>query len=334
MSFNTRGRNHGGVVGAKGGTVTAPFCKVCFDAKCSVSEYTSHFVKDQPGPNGKVVCPTLLAQKCLICGIPGHTSSYCPDNSSVSSSSSSTIKKEPPRYALATDEIRYPPHSIRLPPIQKHPQQQYSRPAPRIVYANELSAKPTIESARHEFFPSLPNLSSLRRFENNEPALKRELPTAAAAAASPVHSPAAPPSPKKWTKVKYNKKNNPFGALANNDNVDSDHETPIPVVQKQEKISSWASIAVGGSKSIVVAAAGSKQQQPQQPQQPQQRARSRFSIVVPTAITAPLPLLPPISFKPKPVSNSSDLEKKQQVKKMWGDTDSEDDQEFLERGIN
>ena len=331
MSFNNTRRNDGGV---RAGAKTGPFCKVCFDSKCSVDEYTSHFVKDQPGPNGKVVCPTLLAQNCLICGVPGHTSSYCPDNSSVSSSSSSTIRKEPPRYAQAVDEIRYPSHSIRLPPIQKQPQQQqqqqqqYSRPAPRIVYANELSAKPTIESVVRNEFPSLPNLSSLRRFENNQPALKREceLP---AAAASPVNSPVAQSSPKKLTKVKYNKKNNPFGALDNNDNVDSDHETPIPVVQKQEKISSWASIAVGGSKSIVVA---ESKQQPQQPQQPQ-RARSRFSIVVPTAISGAIPpLLPPISFKSKPVS-ASELEKKQQIKKMWGDTDSEDDEEFLKRGL-
>jgi hypothetical protein len=356
MSFNNTRRNYGGVSAA----AKVPFCKVCFDAKCSVDEYTSHFVKDQPGPNGKVVCPTLLAQKCLICGVPGHTSSYCPDNSSVSSSSSSlsTIQKEPPpRYALATDEIRHPTHSIRLPPIQKQPQQQqqqqqYSRPAPRIVYANELPSKSTtttttttttIESVRREF-PSLPNLSSLRRFENNEPpALKRELPAAAAAAAaSPVHSPIAQPSPKKWTKVKYNKKNNPFGSL-DSDDVDSDHETPLPVPvvpsssSSSSSSSSWASIAAG-SKSAVVAA-GSKQsqsqsqQQLQQPQQSQQRARSRFSIVVP--IAALPPLLPPMSFKPKPVSNSSaDLEKKQQVKKLWGDTDSEDDEEFLKRGIN
>ena len=334
MSFNNTRRNYG----VSAAAAKVPFCKVCFDAKCSVDEYTSHFVKDQPGPNGKVVCPTLLAQKCLICGVPGHTSSYCPDNSSVSSSSSSlsTIQKEPSRYALATDEIRYPTHSIRLPPIEKK-SQQYSRPAPRIVYANELPVKTTSESVHREF-PSLPNLSSLRRFENDEPALKREL---SAAAASPIHSPHAPPSPKKWTKVKYNKKNNPFGALDNHvdsDDVDSDDETPLPI-KEQEKpsspsSSSWASIAAGNNKSSV--AAGSKQlqqqQQPQQPQQPQ-RVRSRFSIVVPTAALPPL--LPPMSFKPKPVSASaSDLEKKQQVKKMWGDTDSEDDEEFLKRGIN
>jgi hypothetical protein len=253
----------------------------------------------------------------LICGVPGHTSSYCPDNSSVSSSSSSTVIKETPRYALATDDIRHhPPHSVRLPPIQKS--------APRIVYANELPPKNPVDARRE--FPSLPNLSSLRRFENDEPQMKREMPVAAEA--SPVHSPPGAP-----IKLKYNKKSNPFGALANNvdSGDDSDHETSLPPVQKKENVSSssssWASVAAAGSKSTVVAASSK--------QQPQQRARSRFSIVVPTAISAaPLPLLPPMTFKPKPVSASaSDLEKKKQVKKLWGDTDSEDDEEFLKRGV-
>ena len=54
-----------------------PFCKVCKDAGCSERDYTSHFVKDQPGPKGKVVCPTLLNQSCRICNQRGHTSSYC-----------------------------------------------------------------------------------------------------------------------------------------------------------------------------------------------------------------------------------------------------------------
>ena len=56
---------------------TGPYCKVCHDAGCSRTEYTSHYVKDQPGPDGKVVCPTLLNQACRICGKNGHTSSYC-----------------------------------------------------------------------------------------------------------------------------------------------------------------------------------------------------------------------------------------------------------------
>lgn len=317
MSFTTRRSSGGGGVRS---TTVNPFCKVCYDAGLSTEEFSSHFVKDQPGPNGKVVCPTLLAQKCLICGVPGHTSSYCPDNSSVSSSSSTV--KEPRCYALATDDIRHPPHSVRLPPIQKQQQQQpLYRPAPRIVYANELPSGSVVDPRRE--YPALPNLSSLRRFENDEPKLKRE--SAAAAEASPVHSP---------LKVKYNKKNNPFGLLDNNDNdsdVESDHEEEkkVPLPKKQENpsssSSSWASIAAGRKSTVVPVIAASKQSQPQQPQ----RARSRFSIIVPTAISTAPPLLPPISFKPKPVS-ASDLEKKKQVK-LWGDTDSEDDEEFLKR---
>lgn len=59
-------------------SVTKKFCKVCQDAGKSESEYTSHFVRDSPGPNGKVICPTLLSQNCRGCGINGHTYKYCP----------------------------------------------------------------------------------------------------------------------------------------------------------------------------------------------------------------------------------------------------------------
>lgn len=61
------------------GPANMPFCKVCYDAGLPVADYTNHFVKDQPGHDGKVVCPTLLAQKCLNCGVHGHTSNYCPE---------------------------------------------------------------------------------------------------------------------------------------------------------------------------------------------------------------------------------------------------------------
>jgi len=54
-----------------------PFCKVCFDAGKSEELCTSHYLKSNPGPDGKVVCPTLLNQACLTCGKKGHTSSYC-----------------------------------------------------------------------------------------------------------------------------------------------------------------------------------------------------------------------------------------------------------------
>ena len=76
----TKGGNHSLTL-SRGVPVPAgtPFCKVCYDAGLPVANYTSHYVKDQPGPDGKVVCPTLLAQKCLNCGVPGHTTNYCPE---------------------------------------------------------------------------------------------------------------------------------------------------------------------------------------------------------------------------------------------------------------
>jgi hypothetical protein len=54
------------------------FCKVCFDAGKTEQEYTCHFLKDRPGPNGKVVCPTLLATECRYCRKRGHFKSHCP----------------------------------------------------------------------------------------------------------------------------------------------------------------------------------------------------------------------------------------------------------------
>ena len=65
---------------ARNNSKVAPkrFCKVCHDAGKTEKEYTSHFVKSEPGPNGKVVCPTLLAQECRFCFEAGHTAGYCP----------------------------------------------------------------------------------------------------------------------------------------------------------------------------------------------------------------------------------------------------------------
>ena len=291
-----------------------PFCKVCCDAGLPADKYNSHYVKDQPGPNGKVVCPTLLSQRCLICGVPGHTTRYCPenpDNSSTTTSSSST-----PRYALATDEIR-------LPPVQ----QRAERSIPRIVYQNSTIEK---RDSKTEF-PALPGKFNLdTRFHNDEPLHKRG--PASPVQASPVHSPAE----QKFTRVKYNKRNNPFGALQNYQ-VDSEDEEPKQEKQQQKpqqlppisasSSSSWASVAATTktNATTVTTTTTIKQQQ--------QRSRSRFSIVVPTAISAPLPPLPPIAFKAKSTAKPAAPTDSKQVKKLWGDTDSEDDEEFLQRGL-
>jgi len=58
-------------------TQTKKFCKVCFDAKKTEAEYTSHYVRQSPEPGSKVVCPTLLAAECGYCHEKGHTPSCC-----------------------------------------------------------------------------------------------------------------------------------------------------------------------------------------------------------------------------------------------------------------
>lgn len=85
------------------GPADMPFCKVCWDAGLPVADYTDHFVKDQPGPNGKVVCPTLLAQKCLNCGVPGHTSNYCPEKLRGERESSERYREERERAKKSVD---------------------------------------------------------------------------------------------------------------------------------------------------------------------------------------------------------------------------------------
>ena len=82
-----------------------PYCKVCRDAGKPASEYTSHFVKDQPGPEGKIVCPTLLNQACRICHNTGHTSSYCPEyNNRRHQREERYIEREQPRREERREE--------------------------------------------------------------------------------------------------------------------------------------------------------------------------------------------------------------------------------------
>jgi hypothetical protein len=59
--------------------VKKPYCKVCFDARKSESEYTSHWVRSLPDRNGKttVTCPTLLNTECRYCYQTGHTTKFC-----------------------------------------------------------------------------------------------------------------------------------------------------------------------------------------------------------------------------------------------------------------
>lgn len=55
-----------------------PFCKFCKDSGKTQQEFTSHYPKDRPGKEGKVVCPTILANDCRYCHKKGHAKSHCP----------------------------------------------------------------------------------------------------------------------------------------------------------------------------------------------------------------------------------------------------------------
>lgn len=94
-----------------------PFCKVCYDAKKSKREYTSHWVRSSPDKYGKskVVCPTLLAYECNYCHKYGHTIKYCP------------ILQE-----RAERERRAQLASIVLPEVRK---EKKTRPAPVAINA-------------------------------------------------------------------------------------------------------------------------------------------------------------------------------------------------------
>jgi len=59
-------------------TLNMPFCKFCKDSGKTPREFNSHYPKDKPGKEGKVVCPTILSNECRYCRTKGHAKSHCP----------------------------------------------------------------------------------------------------------------------------------------------------------------------------------------------------------------------------------------------------------------
>ena len=287
--------NNGNNNGNDGGN---KFCAVCSSA--GRPDYNTHFVRaDKFDRNSAITCPYLLSIQCRICGGNGHTASYCKFQS----------------------QSRQPQ---RLPPISQQsqqPQQQQHRALPRIVF--ETSSTNLQKREKKDFetaFPPLNSSSSNRRLtlpplplshvssrvRNDEPLMRRGPPEA-----SPVHSPA----PKK------KRSNNPFAALASSsDSENSDYYSPVAVAsspdgvgrcRRQKSGASWKSVVTA---SPVHEAAAAVKFPP--------RVAPRLAPLAPRVAPrlAPLaPLAPPLVFK----SNA---------KPNWGDTDSEDDEEFLKKG--
>ena len=281
----------------------AKFCAVCHAA--GRPGYDTHYVRaDKFDRSSAITCPYLKSIECRICGESGHTSSYC----KASNSSSTAAAAAPPVASLAR---------VRLPPISSSSSSSYSQPSskqiPRIVFpALEKEKKEQFAAAFPELsnrkrqstqstLSSLPPLSFISRFRNDEPLLRRGPPEA-----SPVHSPAAPSN-----KIIYNKRGNAFADLASSsssgeEEVLSPVHSPDAVGRyRATKPSSWASL--------------------------EHAPVSKFPPRV--VVAAPLAPLPPLAFKPRKVASGASAVPKEDKKKLWADTDSEDDEEFLKRGL-
>lgn len=272
----------------------AKFCAVCHAA--GRPDYDTHYVRaDKFDRSSAITCPYLKSIECRICGETGHTSSYC-----KASKSSSTVAAAPPAPVASLARVR-------LPPISSSSSSSYSssKQIPRIVFpALEKEQKQQFAAAFPELSNNrkrqssqttmpLPPLSFVPRFQNDEPLLRRGPPEA-----SPVHSPAAPSS----NKIVYNKRGNAFADLASS----SDEDVSSPV---------HSPAAVGRYRAT--------------------KPKSWASLIAPAVVVAPAPLapLPPLAFKPrKATATTASAVPKEDKKKLWGDTDSEDDEEFLNRG--
>jgi hypothetical protein len=91
-----------------------PYCKVCHDAGKTEKEYTNHYVKSAPGPEGKVVCPTLLAQCCGYCGACGHTPKFCPTLAAQKTAEEKALKQAARKEAVEKREAAPKPAAKKL----------------------------------------------------------------------------------------------------------------------------------------------------------------------------------------------------------------------------
>jgi hypothetical protein len=92
-----------------------PYCKVCHDAGKTEKEYTNHFVKSAPGPEGKVVCPTLLAQCCGYCGNCGHTPKFCPVLAAQKAAEEKALKQAARKEAVEKSKAAPKPAAVKKP---------------------------------------------------------------------------------------------------------------------------------------------------------------------------------------------------------------------------
>lgn len=150
------------------------FCKVCCDAGKSEDVYTSHYVKDAPGKEGKVVCPYLLSLSCGYCKKEraGHTTRHCPELN----------KKDAREPAMRVREREPATREPASAPVEKKKQ----RPAPLDLNlnVNKLKALAVIIQAEEDEEKKMQ--ARKIRFSSNFPMLSKTVDRHAQLPASPT----------------------------------------------------------------------------------------------------------------------------------------------------
>ena len=156
-------------------TQRTPFCKVCHDAGKSKEEYSSHYVKDKPGPQGKVCCPYLLSLVCRYCHKQGHTPNHCPEVKAKENRHTEHNREaectacDDGFTTVRTPKGRQPRRRIpRAPRKEEHHRAGSEKLAPRSIFASlEESDDEEEEYVKEEF----PQMGEAKAVPQKEPVL-------------------------------------------------------------------------------------------------------------------------------------------------------------------
>jgi hypothetical protein len=97
---------------------TTPYCGTCHKAGKSFSEYTNHWTRSEPGPNGVIICPLILNTMCSRCKQLGHWVKYCTTKLFINPRSWSNVLRMPP----PTPQVIYTENgSYTRPPSPDYP---------------------------------------------------------------------------------------------------------------------------------------------------------------------------------------------------------------------
>jgi hypothetical protein len=140
----------------KSTTAKKALCQVCKDAGKSEKEYTSHFVRDKPGPDGVTVCPLLLSLNCRKCGKKGHTFKYCKVNTEKKKESRPAEKPKPVVLAQGKFDSLVESSDDEEEGEEKEPIQKPMAVTKAVTYADKLKARQT------PLAPTLPDMVALR----------------------------------------------------------------------------------------------------------------------------------------------------------------------------